>query len=56
MNKFRQWYMTYSNEITWFVIGMCVTSGIDSLAREQYGNAILSFFFAWVNFVMNKKL
>lgn len=56
MNKFRDWYMTNANEITWFIIGMCVTGGLDSLAREQYTSAMWSFALAGVNYYMNKKL
>jgi len=56
MNKFRDWYLDNANEITWFVIGMCVTSGIDSLSRGQYGSAVMSFVLAVVNYFMNKKL
>lgn len=55
MDKFRQWYMTNSNEITWFLIGLLVSSGIDSLARGQYGNAALSFGIAFVNYIFNKR-
>ncbi len=55
MNKFREWYLKYSNDITWFIIGMLVTSGIDSLAREHYGSAALSFGIAYLNYFMNKR-
>lgn len=56
MNKFRQWYLTYSNEITWFIIGMCVTSGLESLARGQYDNAAMSFVLAGANYYLNKRI
>ena len=55
MNKFREWYTTNSNEITWFLIGLLVSGGIDSLARGQYGNAALSFGIAYLNYFMNKR-
>lgn len=55
MNKFRNWYMTYSNEITWFLIGMLVTGGIDSLARGNYGSAALGFVIAYLNYILNKR-
>ena len=55
MNKFRQWYLTYSNEITWFLIGLLVSGGIDSLVRGHYGNAALSFGIAYLNYFFNKR-
>lgn len=55
MNKFRNWYMTYSTEITWFLIGLLVSGGIDSLIRGNYFNALLSFGFAYLNYILNKR-
>lgn len=55
MNKFREWYLKYSNEITWFLIGMLTIGGIESLVREQYGSAALSFGIAYLNYFMNKR-
>lgn len=55
MTKFRQWYLTNSNEITWFLIGLLVSTGIDSLVRGQYVNAALSFGIAYINYIFNKK-
>lgn len=55
MSKFRQWYMYYSTEITWFIIGMCVTGGLDALAVGNYGSALLSFALAYLNYVLNRR-
>lgn len=55
MIKFRQWYMTYSNEITWFLIGLLVSSGVDALARHDYAGATISFVLAYVNYFFNKR-
>lgn len=55
MNKFREWYINNSNEITWFLIGLLVSGGIDSLARGNYGNAALGFGIAFLNYIMNKR-
>jgi len=55
MNKFREWYIRNSNEITWFLIGLLVSGGIDSLARGNYGHAALSFGIAYLNYFMNKR-
>jgi hypothetical protein len=55
MNGFRNWYLNNITEITWFLIGLLVSGGIDSLAREQYGNAALSFGIAYLNYILNKR-
>jgi hypothetical protein len=55
MSKFRQWYLTNSTEITWFLIGLLVSSGIDSLARGHYVNAVISFAIAYLNYILNKR-
>jgi hypothetical protein len=55
MNKFREWYTRNSNEITWFLIGILTIGGLESLVREQYGNAALSFGIAYLNYLMNKR-
>jgi hypothetical protein len=55
MNKFRQWYLNNSNEITWFLIGVLTISGLESLAREQYVHAALSFGIAYLNYFFNKR-
>lgn len=55
MNKFREWYTNNSNEITWFLIGVLTIGGLESLAREQYGHAALSFGIAYLNYFMNKR-
>lgn len=55
MNKFREWYITNANEITWFLIGFLIAGGIESLAKGHYGNAALGFGIAYVNYIMNKR-
>lgn len=55
MNKFRQWYLTYSSEITWFIIGLLVSGGFESLFKHDYVNACISFALAYVNYIMNKR-
>lgn len=55
MNKFREWYIRNSNEITWFLIGILTIGGLESLVREQYGHAALSFAIAYLNYFMNKR-
>ena len=55
LDNFRVWYTTYANEITWFIIGVCTLSGLQSLALEQYTNAIVNFGLAYLNYAMNRK-
>lgn len=55
MNKFRQWYLENSNEITWFIIGMCTFTGLTALAREDYSSAIINLSIAYINYVLNKR-
>lgn len=55
MNKFRQWYLKNSHEITWFLVGLLTATGLDSLARQDYWNAGLSFALAYVNYYFNKR-
>ena len=55
MNKFREWYLTNSVEITWFLIGLLVSSGIDLLTRGHYVNAAISFAIAYVNYLLRNK-
>lgn len=55
MSKFREWYLSNTTEITWFLIGMLVTGGIDSIARGNYGSAALCFGIAYLNYMLNRK-
>jgi len=55
MNKFRQWYTTYNNEITWCLIGFLSSGGIEQLLRQNYGNAALSFGIAYLNYALNRR-
>ena len=56
MNKFRQWYMSNTTEIIWFIVGMCASGGLDSLARGNYASAAVSFALAYLNYFVNKRL
>lgn len=48
--KFREWYIKHDLAITWFLIGVLATTGLDSLARQDYGQALLCFVIAFANF------
>jgi hypothetical protein len=55
MNKFRQWYLTYSNEITWFIIGVCTFSGFISMIAGNYTGGAINFGIAYLNYILNKR-
>ena len=55
LNNFRNWYMSNAIEITWFIIGICTLSGFQSLALEQYTNALINFGLAYLNYALNRK-
>ena len=48
--NFRAWYIKNDLAITWFLIGVLTSTGLDSLARQEYGQALLSFVIAFINF------
>jgi len=54
MKKFREWYITNQDAITWFIIGFLTFAGIDALVRENYGSALLNFVLAYANYLMNR--
>lgn len=55
LTKFRNWYLKYTTEITWFVIGICTIAGIESLARGRYIDAAINFGIVYLNFALNKR-
>jgi hypothetical protein len=55
MNKFREWYIRNSNEITWFVIGMCTITGVLALAAGNYVSGIINLGIAYINYLMNNR-
>lgn len=54
MGKFREWYTTNQDAITWFLVGFLTFGGIDQLARGDYGMAALNFALAYANYAMNR--
>jgi hypothetical protein len=55
MNEFRQWYLTHSTQITWFLIGLLTMSGFEALLLGNYGSAALSFGIAYLNYMLDRK-
>lgn len=54
MNKFKTWYVTNQDAITWFLIGLLVSGGIDQLARGDYLWSGFSFALAYLNYALRK--
>lgn len=55
MNRFIQWYHTNYNQITWFLIGFLVMSGIVDFGEEDYTGAVISFGIAYINYLFVKR-
>ena len=55
MNKFRNWYLTYYTEITWFLIGWLIMAAMDALSKGQYTTALVDVILAGVNYAFSKR-
>jgi hypothetical protein len=55
LERFRHWYLDNAVEITWFVIGAMIMSGLIYFGQEQYLNAVLCWFVAAGNWYFNRK-
>jgi hypothetical protein len=56
MDKFINWYKTYYDEITWFIIGFLVHDGLTDLVHGNYLGALISLGLAWVNYHFYKRM
>ena len=54
MSKFRTWYVTNQDAITWFLIGLLTMQGLNELARGDYMWAGISFVIAYANYAMRR--
>jgi hypothetical protein len=54
MNKFKQWYVTNQDAITWFMIGFFTAQGIYELATGDYVWAGISFVIAYMNYGLRR--
>jgi hypothetical protein len=54
MEKFRQWYLRNYIKITWFVIGLLTTSGIEALSDGRYISAVFYFALAYINYFFER--
>ena len=41
LERFRHWYLDNATEITWFIIGAMIMSGLINFGQERYVNAVL---------------
>lgn len=54
MNKFKTWYVDNQDAITWFLIGVLISGGIDQMARGDYMWAGVNFLLAYTNYALRK--
>jgi hypothetical protein len=55
LEQFRQWYTINATEITWFIIGAMIMSGLIYFGQGMYLNALISFAIAWANWYFSRK-
>jgi hypothetical protein len=55
LESFRQWYLANSTQITWFIIGAMIMSGLIYFGSGQWINAIICFGIAWANWYFSNK-
>jgi len=57
MSKFRLWYITNQDAITWFLIGVLTAQGINAFINGDYTTAAVNFGIAALNyFLVNFKM
>jgi hypothetical protein len=54
MNKFKTWYVTHQDAITWFLIGWLSSAGLYELAHSNYIWAAVLFVIAFLNYAVNR--
>jgi len=55
MDKFLNWMRNYNPEISWFIIGVLVQSGLTKLATREWEWALVDFGIALMNFLLYRK-
>ena len=55
LDNFRRWYLLNYTEITWFLIGFLVMSGLTDLGAGNYTGAVISFAIAYINYIFSKR-
>jgi hypothetical protein len=54
MSKFRTWYVTHQDAITWFLVGLLTMQGLTELAQGDYFWAGISFAIAYLNYAIRR--
>lgn len=54
MSKFRTWYITHQDAITWFLIGWLSCAGLNELAHKNYIWAAVLLVIACLNYAVNR--
>ena len=49
----KRWFARNGYKVTWFIIGMLVTNGLTDLFSGLYISALISFGFAYLNYILN---
>ena len=55
LDKFRSWYLSNQNEITWFLIGFLIAAAIHSFGQGEYADMLFSLVLAFANYYLNKR-
>ena len=55
LDKLKYWFYSNHTEISWFLIGLLVSSGIDSLARGYWFNALMGFGLVFLNYIFVRR-
>jgi len=55
LERFRLWYLANAVQITWFIIGAMIMSGLIYFGSGQWLNAIICFAIAGANWYFNGK-
>ena len=55
LERFRHWYLDNATEITWFIIGAMIMSGLIYFGQGLWLNAIICFAIAGANWYFNGK-
>ena len=49
MNKFRNWYLTYHTEITWFLVGWLALAAVHDFSQGNWGGLAIDLGLIFIN-------
>jgi hypothetical protein len=55
MSKFKEWYVTHQDAITWFLIGWIASSGLTELVKGNYIWSAVLFVIAYANYLLRQQ-